>query len=62
MAILSPSEDPAPEPEVGYVDSGLSPVEGKKTTETVMRGKGKKGKKSKKKTSSMPSEQLANPL
>ncbi|KAB8247632.1 P-loop containing nucleoside triphosphate hydrolase protein [Aspergillus flavus] len=55
-------KDPAPEPEVGYVDSGLSPVEGKKTTETVMRGKGKKGKKSKKKTSSMPSEQLANPL
>ncbi|KAE8337174.1 hypothetical protein BDV24DRAFT_177911 [Aspergillus arachidicola] len=55
-------KDPAPEPEVGYVDSGLSPVEGKKTTETVMRGKGKKGKKSKKKTSEMPSEQPANPF
>ncbi|KAE8326716.1 P-loop containing nucleoside triphosphate hydrolase protein [Aspergillus sergii] len=53
-------KDPAPEPEVGYVDSGLSPVEGKKTTKRVMGGKKKNKKKYREATSSMPSEQPAN--
>ncbi|KAK6813331.1 hypothetical protein RU639_011099 [Aspergillus parasiticus] len=53
-------KDPAPEPDVGYVDSALSPVEGKTTTKTLVRGKGKKAKKIRKITSSMPSEEPTN--
>ncbi|KAB8223349.1 P-loop containing nucleoside triphosphate hydrolase protein [Aspergillus novoparasiticus] len=55
-------EDPAPGPDVGYVDSALSPVEGKTTTKTLVKGKGKKFKKSKKATSSMLSEEQPNPF